>query len=175
MSQTTTTPAFTAEDFAAHHEAWRESLMNRGACCGPSYSGMDGGAPLIWGDQIFQEGITPSGAVVCSQPLRVGATQNGLDVILVGSHANAAPVVAPAGATATLTLMQGDSESGPFEAIGPTYCAKAPAEGIKADPCHLFIRFPLGNFSKPWLKVKLEFAGAITGGRLDCALSYAAR
>lgn len=171
MSQTQMTDA----EFQVGLDSWRARNRRRGATCGPSYSGQDGGAPLVWGDQIFHFELEPAGTVICGQPLRAGATQNGLEIILVASHANEGPVTAAAGATATLTLMQGDSEDGPFEEIGPTYCAKAPAEGISAGPCHLFIRFPLGNFTRPWLRAKLEFAGSISGGKLDCCLAYAAR
>lgn len=141
---------------------------------GPRYNDPESD-PLIWYDQIWEREITPSGTVNGTYALRVGGTQNALDVILVGSHANTGAVQAASGATVTLMCLQADSEDGTFEAVGPSYCVTAPTEGIKADPDALFCRIPIGNFRKPWLKIKLVFSGTISGGTLDAALSYQAR
>lgn len=138
---------------------------------GPAY----GDQPLIWFDQIFEWGLTPAGEVDCCQPLRVGATQNSLDVVLRASNANEGPVEIPAGSTITLTLSQAERVDGDFEEVGPTICVKAPDGGMSCQPNELCARFALGNFTKPWLKVKLEFSGAISGGTMDCGLAYAPR
>ena len=172
MSQSTST--MTAAEFASAHADYIKNMAAAGQTCGPCFA-EPGGRPLIWHDQIFQAGITPSGTVTCTQALRVGATQNGLDIILVGSHTNTGDITAASGATITVTLLQADAIDGTYTEVGPTICVKAPTEGIRAEPCCLFARFPLGNFSKAWLKAKLEFTGTISGGKVDCALSYVAR
>lgn len=152
----------------------KEEVINSGRSCGPMYSENHGGAPLKWYDQCFERGFAPAGTVNCSQALRVGATQQGLSIILAASHANTAPVVAAAGGTITLTLYQGDTQDGTFEEVGPTICQTSPPEGIQAEPCMEFARFAIGNFKKPWLKVKFDFTSC-SGGKLDCALHYEAR
>lgn len=152
----------------------KEDLIKSGASCGPMYSDNHGGAPLKWYDQYFGRNFAPGASVSCPTALRVGATQHGLDVIIVASHGNTAPVVAAAGGTITLTLYQSDSQDGTFEEVGPTICVKAPAGGISAEPCFELARFAIGDFKKPWLKVKLECV-SVTGGNIDCALHYAAR
>lgn len=176
MSQTTETPAATvsAEDFERLAKEAAEARVRDSLRHGPCYS--DGeSAPLVWYDQVFERGITPAGSVACKHPLRVGATQNSLDVILVASHANKGNLAAASGATITMTMQQGDDPEGTFTDVGPSICVTAPAEGISAEPDHTLARFPLGNFQKPWLKIKLVFTGSITGGTCDAALSYTAR
>ena len=174
MSQNTESAAMTPAEFARLAGEADQERLKSGLRHGPCYSEGES-APLVWYDQVFERKISPAGTITCENALRVGSTQNGLDVILVGSHANQGPISAASGATVTLTMQQADAPDGTFTGIGPSICVKAPAEGISADPDHLFVRFPIGNFSKPWLKIKLEFAGSITGGTLDAALSYVAR
>lgn len=164
----------TQEEFEQMREEAKKRNLETGQRHGPCYSEGES-APLVWYDQVFEREIAPSGSVTCKRALRVGNTQNGLDVILIASHKNSAKLQAASGSTITVTLLQSDAEDGTFSEVGPTICVKAPAEGIAAEPDHLFARFPIGNFSKPWLKVKLEFAGTISGGKCDCALSYVAR
>lgn len=148
----------------------REAVFRHGPC----YSEGEA-APLIWHDQVFEREFAPSGTVTCREALRVGSTSNGLDILLVGSHANEGDLMAAAGATITLTLLQADAPDGEFQEVGPTICVKAPTEGIRAEPDHTFARFPVGSFTRPWLKVKLDFFGTITGGNCDCALGYMPR
>lgn len=166
--------AETAKEFEsrlekAYHE--RRRLAERG---GPVYHDPES-APLVWHDQLFEREITPSGTVDCVNSLRVGGTQNGLDLLLVASNSNTGKVEAAAGATVTVRTLQCDTPDGVFEAIGPTHCVTAPAEGIAAERNMLFFRLALGNFRKPWLKIALEFSGTISGGKLDACLSYVAR
>lgn len=176
MSQTPTesTSKITQAEFEEMHEEALKRNLESGFRHGPCYSEGES-APLVWHDQLFEREISPAGSLTCKRALRVGSTQNALDIILVASHQNSAKLQAAAGATVTVTLLQSDSEDGTFAEVGPTICVKAPTEGIAAEPDHLFARFPAGNFQKPWLKVKLEFAGTISGGKCDCALSYVAR
>lgn len=174
MSQTTESAKMTTDEFEEMENEARKRRVESGLRHGPCYSEGES-APLVWYDQVFEREITPQGSVTCKKGLRVGATQNSLDIILVGSHKNSGKLSAAANATVTVTLLQADEEDGEYAEVGPTICVKAPAEGIAAEPDHLFARFPIGNFSKPWLKVKLDFAGSISGGKCDCALSLVAR
>lgn len=162
------------ECFAENHVRAKVARLKSGLRSGPCYHDPEG-APLVFFDQVFGRALEPAGNVDCKAPLRVGQTQNGLDVILVASHANAGPIRVAAGATITLTLKQGEKPDGEFVEVGPTICVKAPEQGIEAEPDHLVARFALGNFSQPWLKVSLDFAGTISGGSIDCALGYIAR
>lgn len=180
MSQTpqepeevTATP-MTAAEFHDLQAEYAKHLASRGLRGGPMYN--DGQtAPLVWYDQVFERGLTPSGSVECRLPLRVGGTQNGLDVILVASHANTGDLTMASGATITVTTLESDSPDGPFTGAHGSICVTAPSRGIITAPDMLVARFAIGNFQKPWLKVKLEFSGTITGGTCDCALSHVAR
>lgn len=171
-----------SKEFATSLKSAKIERRKSGLRSGPEYNGNEG-APLVWFDQVFERNLPTTGDITCETPLRVGATQNGLDVILVASHANAGPVFAQEGATVTLKTLQSDSEFGGFEYIGPTICVTAPLDGITADPDQLFARFAIGNFSKPWVKIELTFGGTkkdgtpatITGGTIDCALAYQPR
>lgn len=161
MSQTT-------EEFIEGMQAAKEDLLRRGRRSGPTY----GEYPLVWHDQVFgREIATTAATVTCKTPLRVGSTNNRLDVALVASNSNTQELKATSGATITLELLSSDSPDGTFTSVGPSYCVTAPAEGITAEPDALFVRFPLGNIKKPWLKAKLTFTGSITGGKVDCVLA----
>lgn len=153
--------------------AFKDDIVKRGQRSGPRFSMTP--QPLIWHDQVFGRGIEPTGTVNCPQALRVGSTLNSLDVVLVAANENDGPLLIPAGSTITMSFMQGNSEDGAFEAVGPTICIKAPAAGMEVEPDGLVARFPAGNFTKPWLMVSVEFSGAITGGKVDCALSFMPR
>ena len=166
--------SITAQEFADGRDAYEKERRERGKRLGPCYH--PGGLSFTpFFDQYFERDMEPVGTVACRQPLRVGATQGGLEVMLLASPLNTENVVFPAGSTITISYLQGDSEDGPFEDVGPTVCVKAPLEGMEAGPCHSLVQLPLPNFKKPWLMVNLEFAGAITGGKLDCILNLAAR
>lgn len=175
MSQTIPAPAeITLKDFDKMHRDSMENRLRNTRAAGLCWNDPES-APLKWYDQAFEREITPAGTVACGTALRVGATQNGLDVILVANINNEGPITAAANATVTFTFLQADARDGEYTEVGPTICVKAPKDGIAADPGMLFFRAALGNFRKPWLKVKLAFEGTITGGMLDCVLSYAAR
>ena len=162
-----------SEFLKEHAEGWKE-LRKSGLRGGPEYRENEP-APLVWHDQVFQREIAPSGSVDCEEALLCGATQNGLDVILVASHQNEGPLTIAEGATVTLKTLVADSPEGPFKASGPSICAQAPEGGISVDPDQLALRLPIGNMKKQWLKITLEFAGDIAGGTLDAALSLVAR
>lgn len=162
------------DSFMVSLRAAKKARLQEGLTCGPMYCEGEP-QPGKWFDQAFARGITPAGTVNCPTALRVGATQNALDVLLIASHANTGQITVNAGATITASFLQSDSQDGTFEEIGPSICAKAPAQGIAVDPCKTVFRIPIGNFSKPWLKVKLVFAGSISGGTMDVLLGYVPR
>lgn len=169
MSQTVTTP-MTGDEFMEGYRAAKEDRLRQGLRSGPVY----GEAPLVWYDQVFGREETPTGTIACKQALRVGATQNSLDVLVVASHKNGAkPLVVAKNATLTLTLLQGDTVDGAFEEVGPTVCVTC-REAVNVDADCLVARFAIGNMTKPWAKVKIEVTG-VTGGLVDVALGYVAR
>ncbi len=165
-----TTPAAGNTDFLANVQAAKEDLLRRGRRSGPVF----GEAPLVSYDQVFAREQTPSGTIDCPQALRVGSTQNALDVIVVASHKNGdTPLAVSKGATLTLDLYQSDKVNGEFEEVGPTICITAKeAMQVMAD-CLVF-RFAIGDMTMPWAKVKLACTG-ISGGLIDVALAYTAR
>lgn len=174
MSQETTETPVAGKSAIEELAEWEKGRREAARRSGPVYN-PDNSAPGLWFDQFFRKEITPSGTVECEKALRAGGTQNGLDVILVASHRNGAPVRIAAGATITLTTFTAEEPDGAFEATGPAICVTAPSGGISAETDMLVARFAIGNFRKPWLKIKLAFSGSITGGKVDAALGYAAR
>lgn len=166
--------AMTGKEFLEAARTAREERLKSGLRNGPTYNG-DNGRPLIWFDQAFAREAAPAGEIECPEALRVGATQNGLDVALVASHANAGALTVAAGTTLTLVLLEGDGPDADFEEVGPSVCVTAPAEGISVEPDMLVARFAIGNMRKPWCRVRLKIEGDVSGGTLDVTLAYAAR
>ncbi|MCR5258691.1 MAG: hypothetical protein K6E40_11110 [Desulfovibrio sp.] len=162
------------EDFLAQLRAAKKARMRSGLASGPSYQGSRP-APIVWYDQIFEAGATPSGAVDCGTALRVGSTQNQLDVVIVASHGNAGDLSCPGGGTVSVALYQSDSAEGEFEACGPVIAATLPADGMSVEPDGLVVRIPVGNMTKPWLKPSVTFTGVFSGGTVDVALSFMPR
>lgn len=163
----------TAQDYADGLYAFNQELIRKGQGAGPRY--MPGGYRIPWGDQYFEREIEPAGIVNCRQALRVGSTNSALDIFLKANVCNEGTLLIPAGSTITLGLLQGDSEEGTFEDVGPTVCVKAPPAGMEIEPGMMVCRFPIGDFRKPWLMASLEFSGAITGGKMDCCLGFIPR
>ena len=163
--------SLTGQEFLESSRLAASERIRYGAGAGPSYNK----GPLIWGDQRFGWEMTPTGTVEPPTALRVGATQNGLDVVVIASHSNADDLTISAGCKLTLELMHGDTADGEFEEVGPSVCITAPAEGLTIGRDELIARFALGNMVKPWAKVKLTVDGTISGGKIDIALGYVAR
>lgn len=163
--------AITGKDYLDGRRQAAEERMRFGLACGPAY----GNVPTVWGDQLFGFEMTPTGTVEPPTALRVGATQNGLDVILVASHSNEGNLTVSAGCKLTLDLLHADTADGEFEEVGPSICVTAPAEGLTVGRDEQIIRFALGNMVKPWAMVKLTIDGTISGGTIDVALGYVAR
>lgn len=158
------------KEFNDQLDAAYKARIDSGKSVGPTYSKK--GQPARWYQQVFERALTPADTVECAEPQRVGSTMGALNIALVGNASNTEAVVAASGATITAILLQSDKHDGVYEEVGPTICVKAPADGMSADPGMLLCRFALGDFNKPWLKVKLVFAGTIAGGTLDCILDY---
>lgn len=165
----------TSEEFQKALADYKAELLNRGRMQGPCYVGDDETKPLVWYDQLFDRNLEPAGVINCQTPLRVGKTNNSLDVIIKACDANDGELIFPAGSTITMRFLHGDSEDGVFEDVGPTICVTAPLAGKSIEPGCEVARFSPGRFKKPWLMVNVEFSGAITGGKVDCALSYMPR
>lgn len=163
-----------ASTFLEQMRAAKTARQQAGLSSGPSYQGSKP-KPIVWFDQLFETGAEPSGSVACSTPLRVGATQNQLDIVIVASHGNTGALSVPAGATIAAALYQSDSADGEFEACGPVITATVPEGGFSVDPDGLVIRIPVGNMTKAWLKPTITFTGVILGGTVDIALSFMPR
>lgn len=161
----------TAADFCEGRRKFHDALLARAASTGPCYPA----SFTPWYDQLFDIDIDPVGSHSCSQALRVGATRQSLEAVLIAAHANAGPLLFPAGATITMSFMQGEAEEGAFKDVGPSICIRAPLAGMSVEPDHVVALFSLPDFDKPWTMVNLEFSGAITGGLMDCALNLIAR
>lgn len=163
--------AMNSLEFLETARAAKEERLRQGLRSGPVY----GEAPLVWYDQVFGREISPAGEVECAQALRVGSTQNALDVIFVASHANEGVLKVAEGTTITVIMLEGDKPGGEFTEVGPSICVKAPAGGLEVEPDCLVARFALGNMNKPWAKCRVKIEGGITGGTVDVALGYVAR
>lgn len=146
--------------------------INAGLDSGPVYGNV---RPLLWYDQFFAVSQPLVDTLECPTALRVGNTQNALDVVIVASHANTQPLTIPEGASITLVLLEADSPDESFLEVGPSFCVSAPVGGISAQPGSLLLRFPIGSMLKPWCKVKIIVNGAVSGGVADVALAYRPR
>lgn len=172
---TPTTPAaMTGPEFETALHQFKDFQAERAKHVGPVFS--TGGVPAIWFDQLFnKDAFVPTGTVNCENALRVGKTHNGLDVVVIANGNNTGDLVVPAGSTITMSFLHSDALDGSFEDVGPTICVTAPTGGKKVRPGGTVARFAIGDFTKPWLMVKVAFSGSITGGKVDCGLSYTPR
>ena len=166
--------ATASADFWDAYRAAKKVRQRSGLSSGPVYQG-DKPAPIVWFDQIFEQEAEPTGTVQCSKALRVGSTQNQLDVVVVASHGNASKLSCPDGGTISVTMYQSASADGEFEACGPVITATIPSGGLSVDPDGLVVRIPVGNMTKPWLKPSVTFTGVFSGGTVDVALSFMPR
>lgn len=159
-------------DYLSESRKAKHDAIKNGASTGPVFGR---GATSFWNDQIFQSVITPEETVECGTPLHVGSHSGALYVALNAMPDNTEDVVFPKDSTITFTFLVGSDEDGEFRDIGPTVCVKAPEDGITVEPGQTAVRVALPDFPLPLLKLKLEFDGDITGGKLEAGLGYAAR
>lgn len=150
--------SMTPDEFLELRGKTADALVADGRAPGPVYGSR---RPVIWHDQRFGSGLTLAGTVDCPTALRAGATQGALDVAIVADMD--APLIVAEGASITLVPLEGDSPDGPFTEAGPSVCITAPAGGMRAEAGDLLARLPVGDRSRPWLKVRLEVTGDIQG------------
>ena len=163
------------EDFLASLRNSREERLRAAETCGPVYQGRKNQTPLVWYDQTFFVNKAPAATMESVYPLRVGGTQNQIDVVLVANHHNENDVTVPANTVFKVELLQSDTADGTFTAYGWEHSVKAPeAMTFAHDRC--VWRLAIGNTEKPWVKVKLTVSGGtVSGGNLDLGLAFLPR
>lgn len=148
-------------------------IRSLGKSLGPCYS--SGGNTSLWYDQVFGADIEPDDTQALPVPLRVGSHSGGLYAALNVMPDAAAPCEFAEGSTVTFTFKMARDEAGPYSAVGPTICMKAPAGGLAVEPGDTVFRVALPDFPEPYVMVELEFSGTISGANLVCGLGLAAR
>lgn len=164
--------SMTTRDFLELRRQAVRERMDAGRDPGPAYGNV---RPLLWYDQFFASALPLVDTVDCPVALRVGNTQNALDIVVVANHANTEDLVVPEGTSITLVLLESDSPDAVFTERGPSFCVVAPSGGMSAEPGSLLLRFPAGCMEKPWCKVRLVVNGTVSGGVVDVALAYRPR
>lgn len=165
----------TAKEMLEGYRAAHEHRIAQGLGPGPAYRGGNEKAPLIWFDQFFAQSLEPTGTIACAQfePLRVGATQSSIDLVIVASHSNTTNLVMPAGASITVELWQADTPDGTLERSGYSVTVtSADAREIEPD-CEL-CRVYIGNMTKAYCVPKIKFTGTYAGGTVDVGLAHSA-
>ncbi len=161
--------SMTTRDFLELRRQAVRERMDAGRDPGPAYGNV---RPLLWYDQFFASALPLVDTVDCPVALRVGSTQEALDVAIVADMD--APLSVPEGSTITLVLLESDSPDDVFTETGPSVCVTAPTGGMTAEPGALLVRLPVGNRKKPWMKVRLLISGSIQG-KAAVALAYRPR
>ncbi len=167
--------AITGKDFLDGVQLAHDLRVSQGAGPGPKYHSNDV-APLVWGDQFLAQGLTPTGTIDAAmfEPLRVGATQSSIDLVIVASHSNHGTLLCPAGSSITIELFQGDTPDGPFESSGYSVTITN-AEARNIEPDVQICRMYIGNMSKAWMVPKVKFTGVFAGGTVDVGLARSVR
>lgn len=140
-----------------------------GRAPGPCYGAQ---RPVIWYDQRFGSALALVDTVECPTALRVGSTQEALDIAIAADMD--APLTVAEGSSITLVILEADSPDDVFTESGPSICVTAPTGGMTAEPGALLVRLPVGNRNKPWMKVRLLITGSIQG-QATVALAYRPR
>ncbi|MBO4300839.1 MAG: hypothetical protein J5861_04465 [Desulfovibrio sp.] len=167
--------AITAMEYLKASRDAKDLRVAQGAGPGPEYHGSDV-APLIWFDQFYGQGLTPTGTLDLTlfEPLRVGATQSSLDLVITASHGNTGTLLCPAGSSVKVELFQSDSEDGPFETSG--YAVTMTNGAVRnVEPDVQICRLYIGNMSKAYMVPKITFTGAFAGGLVDVGLARSVR
>lgn len=165
----------TAQDFLNASRDAKDLRVRQAAGPGPEYRGKDV-APLIWFDQFYGQELTPTGTIdfATFEPLRVGATQSSLDLVITASHGNSGTLLCPAGSSITVELFESDTEDGTYTSSGyKVTMTNNEARNIETDVqiCRLYI----GNMSKAYMLPKITFVGAFAGGTVDVGLARSVR
>ncbi|MBQ9536608.1 MAG: hypothetical protein IJU79_02335 [Desulfovibrionaceae bacterium] len=167
--------AITGQEFLDGLRQARDLRVEQGRGPGPMYRGNEK-APLIWGDQFFARGLTPTGAldIMNFEPLRVGATQSSIDLVIIASHSNTGTLLCPAGSSITVALYQCDTEDGLFEQSGyeVTYTN---VNERNLDPDCQVCRVYIGSMEKAFCVPKITFTGVFAGGTVDVGLARSVR
>ena len=167
--------AITGQEWLDGNQLAHSLRISQGAGPGPKYYGNDT-VPLVWGDQFLAQELTPTGTidVAMFEPLRVGATQSSIDLVIVASHGNHGTLLCPAGSSITIELFQSDTPDGTFESSG--YSATITnAEARNIEPDVQICRMYIGNMSKAWMLPKIKFTGVFAGGTVDVGLARSVR
>ena len=167
--------AITGKDFLDGVQLAHDLRVMQGAGPGPMYHGNDV-APLVWGDQFLAHELDPTGTIdVCDfEPLRVGATQSSIDLVIVASHSNHGTLLCPAGSSIKIELFQCDTPDGTYESSDySATITNAEVRNVESDVqiCRMYI----GNMSKAWMLPKITFTGAFAGGTVDVGLARSVR
>ena len=167
--------ALTGKDWLYGYQEACDLRVAQGAGPGPKYHGKDT-APLIWGDQFLGQELSPTGTLSYAtfEPLRVGATQSSIDLVVVASHGNAGTLLCPSGSSITIELYQSDTPDGTYESSG--YSATITnAEARNVEPDEQICRMYIGNMTKAWMRPKITFTGVFAGGTVDVGLARSVR
>lgn len=96
--------AITGNEWLDGRRDARDLRIAQGRGPAPEYRGSKETAPLIWFDQFFAHEISPIGTVeyATMEPLRVGATQSAIDLVVIASHNNTGTLLCPIGSSITV-------------------------------------------------------------------------
>lgn len=167
--------AITGQEFLEGLRAARDFRVEQGRGPAPEYRGSEH-APLIWGDQFFAQNLTPTGTLDISnfEPLRVGATQSSIDLVIIASHGNTGTLLCPAGSSITVELYQCDTVDGVYESSGYEVTVTNRDERSLERDCQI-CRIFIGSMSKAFCKPKITFTGVFAGGTVDVGLARSVR
>ena len=168
--------AITGLEFLEGQRLARDLRIEQGRGPAPEYRGSNDRAPLVWGDQFFAQGLSPTGTldIVSFEPLRVGATQSSIDLVVIASHGNVGTLVCPLGSSITVELYEGDTATGEFTKSGYSVTVtNDEARAIEPD-CQL-CRIYFGNMKKAYCVPKITFTGVFAGGTIDVGLARSVR
>ena len=175
VSSGLSTGSLSAQDFLKAQRAAFDLRISQGAGPGPEYHGTDV-APLIWFDQFYAMGLSPVGTLELDEfePLRVGATQSSLDLVVVASHGNESTLLCPVGSSVKVELFESDTADGTYTSSGYAVVMTM-NEAREVEPDVQLCRCYIGNMRKAYMRPKITFTGAFAGGMVDVGLALSAR
>lgn len=167
--------SITGQEFLDGQRLARELRIEQGRGPSPQYRGTEK-APLIWGDQFFAQGLSPTGTldIASFEPMRVGATQSSIDLVIIASHGNTGTLLCPLGSSITVELYEGDTSDGPFTKSGYSVTVTND-EARNVDPDCQLCQIYIGNMRKAYCVPKITFTGVFAGGTVDVGLARSVR